>query len=209
LGLVALCFSPCAQAGYIVNIVQSGSDVVATGSGALNTTSLTLATHFAKNNAYVWAGYSGSLLLVGPTTQDWIDVLSGISGPSSFGSGAQFLADAGAGDKVGINANQLLFVPQYYASGAQVSSTSTWDNTTIAALGLTPGAYTWTWGGGLSADTFVVNIQGSTTPEPASACLLGVGAFGLALMGRFRKLRRRPRILRGVLRQLLQMGLVV
>lgn len=189
LALVALCFSPCAQAGYIVNVVQSGSDVVATGSGTLNTTSLTSVTHFAKNNAYVWAGYSGSLLLVGPTTQDWIDVFSGISGPPSFGSGAQFLADAGTGNKVGINANQLLFVPQYYASGDPLSSTSTWDNTTIAALGLTPGAYTWTLGG---ADTFVVNIQGSTTtPEPASACLLGVGAFGLALMGRFRKLRRR------------------
>jgi hypothetical protein len=77
----------------------------------------------------------------------------------------------------------VLFLPVNYVSGAPLSDSATWDNATIASLGLTPGTYTWTWGSGASADSFTVQIEAST-PQPGSMALLGAGAlFGLGFVG--------------------------
>ena len=58
----------------------------------------------------------------------------------------------------------------------------TFDDATIASLGLTPGTYTFTWGSGADAGSFVIDI--ATTPLPAAlplfASALGaLGFFGL------------------------------
>ena len=68
-----------------------------------------------------------------------------------------------------------------------LSDTATWDDTTISGLGLTPGTYTWTWGSGATADSFVINIP--PVPEPTTLTLLGSALFGLGVV----YLRRRAK----------------
>jgi hypothetical protein len=73
-------------------------------------------------------------------------------------------------------------------SGAALSDSATWDNATLSSLGLTPGTYTWAWGNGADADSFVIDIKATTVPEPASLALLATSVLGL---GTARRLTRR------------------
>ena len=47
---------------------------------------------------------------------------------------------------------------------------STYNNQTFASLGVTPGTYVWTWGGGGSFRNFtlIVGAAGAAIPEPAA-----------------------------------------
>ena len=73
-----------------------------------------------------------------------------------------------------------VFVPVGYVSGSSLSDTSTWDNTTVAALGLIPGTYTYTWGSGPTASSFAVKVSG--TPELGTSLLVAIGSLGLILL---------------------------
>jgi ABC-type proline/glycine betaine transport system permease subunit len=54
---------------------------------------------------------------------------------------------------------RLLYVPSGYTSNSVISGTSTYNSTTIAGMGLTPGTYTWSWGSGGDASTLVMTIS--------------------------------------------------
>jgi hypothetical protein len=104
---------------------------------------------------------------VGPTTR-WL-VVGGFVGPS----GGMWTGVGGASDAwistlagaVGLHGdtNELL-LPEIYTFGKYVSSGSAWNHTSISALGLVPGTYTWEWNSGAESLTVVV----SAIPEPAS-----------------------------------------
>jgi hypothetical protein len=113
-----------ARANYVVTFSQVGSDVDASGSGAINLAGLTFVTsgptvpQVAPTFATEAAGASGS-----------VDEYAGVSGPFSFGSGAFTDATTGAGDLVGVQVLRgspgFIFVPVGYASGAALSDTAT------------------------------------------------------------------------------------
>jgi hypothetical protein len=162
-----------AQGGYLVTLQEVGSDVVATGSGILDTTLLainvnpTFAPGLVQPNA--------AAINTGPTGFTSNAALLGnlVSGPTNFGSGGQTLASSGSGDTVGfalLPPGQFsLFVPQNCQNRGTcgpLSDTSTYPNASCASLGITPGTYTWTWGSGADQN-FTVQVGAA----PASQLL--------------------------------------
>lgn len=179
---VALLLSAArANADLVITFSQNGSDVVATGTGSLDWTGL-IFQGFDFSNSYVNA--SGGAVMLG-SSGSFADYYGAISGPASFGSGGNFFANSsttsqGTGAGV-IGATGQLLVPGGYVAGDPFTVSATWNNTTISALGLTPGTYTWTWGTpGVNADSLEVIIPASDVPEPGSLVFLGTGLIGLA-----------------------------
>jgi hypothetical protein len=166
-----------AHAVITINLQQVGANVVATGSGAVNVTALSV--DGVSNSSQIWpVWFPESLLIIG--TGQMSAWFGSITGPANFGTGTtQTYADSSTGDKIGIAANHDVYLPLGYVSGTPVSGTSTWDNSTFASLGVTTGTYTWNWGNGANADSLVLNI-GAPVPEPASTALL---LSGLLVVG--------------------------
>jgi hypothetical protein len=189
--------TPPARAEFIIDITQSGSNVVANGSGTFNTTDIG---NTGGGGGYTFLEGSTGQLALGPGTifaglgvNDWFTW--DVSGPTSFGPGNAFeLAKSGSGEVVyiqGVNGQQI-GVQNGYVSGTYVTDSATWNSTTISGLGLTTGIYTWTWGSGQNADSLILDIGGTysaAAPEPASLALVGAALAGL---GALRRRRRVP-----------------
>src|ERR1700722_11813304 len=78
--------TPPAQAGYVVDLTQQGPNVVATGSGPIDLTGLSLAGSLTRVQPFI--APSVGLILTGVTfPAPSGDVYTGGTGPSSFGSG--------------------------------------------------------------------------------------------------------------------------
>lgn len=187
--LAGMFLVPCAAQAtpYVVKLVQQGSNVVATGSGEFDLTGLTFNSIGATSQSAVQpsTGYVGT-----GTQGSAMDAYNGLSGPMAFGSGASTYATTGTGDSAGFNAiwsGPTLFAPQGYVSGTALANSSTWDSSSFASLGITPGTYTWTWG--TAADQSFTLIAGTkAVPEPAA---LGMFGLGMLLIGGFVTRRRR------------------
>src|ERR1700757_3050959 len=127
-----------AQAGYIVTLQQVGPDVVATGSGTLDTAGLAINIEppFAPGLVQPDAG----AITTGPPgfAADAQRIGNLVSGPASFGSGGQTLATSGSGDTVGFAVGEpqfTLIVPQncmVSSSCGPLSDSSTYAGATFA-----------------------------------------------------------------------------
>ncbi|MGH7113432.1 MAG: hypothetical protein ACREE9_02955 [Stellaceae bacterium] len=171
--------APRAQAAYTVTLEPVGSNVVATGSGAIDLTGLSSRISGSARGGVV---PSSGEIITGPASFTAVDGYTGFTGPANFGSGGGTLASGGTGDLVGIGAfGTDLVVPAGYTSGSSLSDTATYDNATFASLGVTPGTYLWTWGTPALDDTFTLNIGAAAVPEPSSLLLLAL-PLGLVLL---------------------------
>jgi hypothetical protein len=187
LSTIAACMilSSSSRGEFILTFSQGGANVVATGSGTIDLSSLSLVftpivTPVPYIDAEAGAIFLGSQPLEG-------DAYAGILGPATFGPGSIALATTSVGDSLGFaagNAPPIIIVPPGYVSGQSLSDQSTWHNTTISGLGLTPDTYTWSWGSGPTADSFVLIIPGtiSAVPEPGSM-ILAATATGVVSLG--------------------------
>ncbi len=179
LGIAALAglalTAPPAHAGFIATVQQVGSNVVISGSGTINTSAL-LSSGFGVSSAGVFP-VPGIISFSG----GGIAFFFGFTGPFGFGTGSSVGASSSIGDAVGLDGSTAgLWVPAAYASGSPLSTSDTFDNTTIAGLGITPGTYIWTWGSGPTADFFEI----TTAPEPTSVLLVGSALLGLLALRR-------------------------
>lgn len=151
----ALLLACCnAHAVYTIYIYESGGNVVASGAGTLDTTSLGALGALSVTPLVIPVS---AILRVG-TPGASIQAFGPLNGPASFGPGGLTNADGGSGDMVGLFGALALFVPQAYVSGDPLSSSASWSAATLATLGLTPGDYTWTWGSGPSSDLYTLRV---------------------------------------------------
>jgi len=96
-------------------------------------------------------------------------------------------ANTGNGDFVAIQGflGGFLLLPQGYVSGAALSDSMTFNSATFASLGVTPGTYEWTWGTGMNADSFTLQIGPAGVPDAGSTLsLLGFASLGLVALRR-------------------------
>jgi hypothetical protein len=167
--------TPSASAPMTVTIYESGSDVVMSASGTVDLTGLTLVeTNFGPigggglgiNTATFICGNNGT----------YVTTYSGFTSvPSNLGSGSYSPpADSASGNYFGVIMNgqppYFLVVPTGYTSGTNISSTLTFNNTTLSTLGLTNGTYTYTWSGG-SIDVVVGGPAPTPTPTPSTGAV--------------------------------------
>jgi hypothetical protein len=189
--LFAFALGGTSQAGYVVNLTETGGDVVATGSGTINLTDLSFNIGSGGFPPVIIPNVGEALFGLPGSA---IDLYDTPIGPASFGSGGTEATNIGTGDYVGIisiSTNPFideLAVPRNYVSGSALQSTATWTGQTFASLGVTPGTYTWTWGTGANGDFFTMNIGASSVPEPSSLLL---GVCGLGAIARAASARRR------------------
>ena len=185
----SLFFVRPAQA-FTVTLKEVGSNVVATGFGAINLTGLTFV-----SGGFVATGSMGpSIALLAVADGSGLSQYTGFSGPSSFGPGTTIInASSDSGDSVSIIGAAVfpgpgIFLPAGYVSGTALSGSSTYNSATFASLGVTPGRYTWTWGTGLPNQNFTLQIgpgPGPRVPDAGSTVsLLGCALFGLAALRR-------------------------
>jgi hypothetical protein len=176
-----------AQADYIVTLLQVGPNVVATGSGTIDWTGLTLQSSSATGPA-ANIQPQVAVIVTGQRANPKVDIYTGFTGPTNFGSGGFKLADFGSGDQVGVRPTfDELFVPAGYVSGSPLVDSSTYNNATFSSLGVTPGTYVWTWGTGVDADSFTLQIGPAAVPDSGSTLgLLLVSLLALVGVSRFR-----------------------
>ena len=117
----------------------------------MNLTNLTF-----QNSSTLTAGFSATQAIwaAGPIASTNIDLYGGASFttyPISFGTSGSGAPTSSSGDMFGIlpgGTGRTVVVPENYVSGSQLSGSTTYGNTTISAMNLTPGTYTYSWGGG-------------------------------------------------------------
>lgn len=193
-GAAAMSVASPVSAAYTIAFQQVGANVVSTGSGSLNLTALTVAGGIGGPGQIL---ASQGLAILGQGAPGITATgYSGISGPASFGTSSNIAADFGTGPFVGIWGTQnRVWAPIGYVSGDPLGiSTATYQNDSFASLGLTQGTYVWTWGQGVTADSFTVQIGPAAAgiPEPSTwaIMMLGLGFVG----GAMRSAKRRQRL---------------
>ncbi|MBV9008288.1 MAG: hypothetical protein JO354_03845 [Verrucomicrobia bacterium] len=163
-----------AHAGYMITVEQNGPNVVASGSGSIDLTGLSLLFAAVDTSASITPSVATTELASGKA-DDYSTALRSM--PASFGTGGTSFADSSSGPVAGTGTFRhgtllVIIVPAGYVSGAPLAnSTAMYDNTTLRSLHARPGTYEWTWGTGPNQN-LTVQIGPPHVPDGGSTLLL-------------------------------------
>jgi hypothetical protein len=176
-----------ANASVLINVTQSGGNVDVTATGSLDLTGATF-DHQQGYTTGIIPGGSNWYVALGTTPGMDLYQLTSVSVPYGT-SGTYFTSPTTSGDAFTIwgdgGGQPLVGVTTGYTSGTAISADMTITGETIAGMTLIPGSYTFT----IPNDTIILNIAGSSVPEPSTLTMMlsSFGAFGLAGYRRLRK----------------------
>jgi hypothetical protein len=153
-----------APAGFVATVTEVGGNVVWSGSGSFNLTDLT----YQQTYPGTGTGFNGPDSTFGCGINTSVDTYSGatFNPPFSFGiANSPGPANSTSGSYFGVftlspppNTTRSLMVPAGYTSGTIISAFMTYNSTTLATLGLTPGTYVYSWGTGPNYSTLTLII---------------------------------------------------
>jgi len=153
-----------------MTLLEVGGDVVLSGAGTMNLTSLNfLQNTFASANLVpVGSQFGCGSAGPGPFNSAFYTG-STFTSPTNFGTGGQTVGNSGTDGFFGVGflGSKGLFVPTGYTSGSFISGTTTFNSTTLSTLGATPGTYTWSWGSGANASSIILTV-GTPSPTPTT-----------------------------------------
>jgi hypothetical protein len=186
LGLLATVAAPLANAAFIINFTEVGSDVVLTYSGSTTvipssdggfSVSLNNDARLNPSNGFVSATIgSGSFSVDAWNFDDGGQFPS--FGTDTFTTGATVQAGSTIFGFISSPTGQL-YLPDDYVSGSSVGGSATFANASLVSLGITPGTYGTTFGGGADSITLTAAV-----PEPSSFALIAVMGLGALLRRR-------------------------
>lgn len=162
-----------ASATYTISISAVGADVVATGRGTINTTDMTIQTIESSCGGGKGGTDANITICMGVGAAGGVAV-DAVSNTTPFGTGLVTLASSASGDPVFMSGPQL-YLPANYVSGAPLTSSNTYAGTTLAAMGLTAGTYTYNL---RSGDKLVLQIGTVAAPTPVP----GLGAWAVVAL---------------------------
>ena len=172
-----------ALAAVTITFEESGSDVVGTATGSINTTGFTQVSESLSNRIYPGAPYVVLGLGASIATTSgglYVPSTSVTSSSSSWGTNIPTSPTSATGDRFGVyfGSYSRISIPTGYASGASITSSSTFANKTLVTMGLNPGTHTYEWGSGASADSVTVIVNAPPPPtvtsvSPASGPITG------------------------------------
>jgi len=168
-----------ADAGIVVNIEEQGSDVVASYSGSIDITGIGF-NNLATANTNRIAAFVGQVNFQNHAAKkasltDFGKTPCTVA-PSAFGTGSfSFDVDTvsvAAGNAFGFQANGF-FIEPTYVSGSTISGSMTFENQTLASMGINVGV-------GIMNATFSSGntLTVNAVPEPTSLALLFTGVAG-------------------------------
>ena len=188
--LATLVFAVAAHntsAGLIVNADEVASDVVMSFAGSFD---LSATLGFDDDRAAFGGRYDATSffrLVYGNSPTDDYD-LNFTSAPAvaDVGNGSALTAiqsgDAFLFEWTGpLGAFNQIWVPDGYVSNNPLSGSMTFQNQTLAGLGLNAGGYTWEWENQGNSDFLTFNVNASDVPVPSTLALFGLGLLGLRL----------------------------
>jgi hypothetical protein len=180
--LLLLALSSSAQAALFITFTEFSGNVNYLATGGIDLAGMTAVPGdtFSVITSAIYPEFAG---FVNQTAVGLDELLyTGITGPTSFGSGGQMLASTSTGTALYFSPiENSLWVSSTYVSGDSLPMSGSYTGKTFATLGLTPGTHTWNLGTGPNADTLSIIV----VPEPSAPLLGALGAVAL--------LRRRRR----------------
>lgn len=168
--------------GFTITIDEVGNDVVLQFEGSLNTNDLTL---YSTGETLYGSGLGiPSATFISGGNGGTYDLYDGIDiAPENLGTGSGMPPTSSTGSVFGVVTlsspldPRKLLVPSGYTSGSQISGSMTFANTTLAALGLVDGTYTYSWGSGANAESFGIVIGSGAGSETGGGGTVGTGEW--------------------------------
>jgi len=178
-------------------LAESGGNVVGTWSGAFDVAQFGSSSVFSDSGFVTNLGYA-LVFSAGSTTYalqyQWVPTYNlgastGLESSIFSGGLAPQYASSDSGGFVGVivGAGNYIGVEPTVTTGTPLTSSSTWNATTLAGLNLNPGTYVWNYGANNSSVTLQVGAASAAVPEPgewAAMGILGAGLAGLVLRKR-------------------------